>query len=526
MRTTSRQAGRWGPVIVALGVAFAAWSVGQAAMANEPTDVRVISVTRGGSDGGVTITVSVPMQQVAAASAPGGLTAVAADGTPLSPTVAAVAPSATAVVVLLHTAGADWITYQRATGAAAELLRTVNPAVPVAIVSSTGIVVAPMGTDRGASLAALGRPATPAPVAFPAALAATGTQVAGRGYLDPLAVVIDGGAGDPGATLPVDALAPAGMGWRIIPVGTTASPLITQFAQRTGITLPVGSDPIALVDDAVGLVSARFSLRLPASVAGPVTVHLHGSSGELTAAVAVPAAAPATTAAPAVPAPTTPGATTAPASTTAAAVTRVPVTTVVAVSTTPVVLVERPAVTAVVAPPVPSSDSSSSWWAPVLGGAVAVAAVGGGALLVGRRRSARRREAEPDPATEPDAGADGPVPAVAPAAVATPAAQYHYTDLSQPLPSGAVKSRPRREIVARVAVPEPGPSASGVSFERRRRVLTLARELGNVSEACRIVGVSRRSYYEWKRIADEQGVEALRPKREIRRGPDLEADES
>jgi transposase len=57
-------------------------------------------------------------------------------------------------------------------------------------------------------------------------------------------------------------------------------------------------------------------------------------------------------------------------------------------------------------------------------------------------------------------------------------------------------------------------------------VLTLARELGNVSEACRIVGVSRRSYYEWKRIADEQGVEALRPKREIRRGPDLEADES
>ena len=521
MRTTSRQSGRWRPVIVALGVAFAAWSVGQRAMANEPTDVRVISVTRGGSDGGVTITVSVPMQQVVAASAPGGLTAVGADGTPLSPTVAAVAPSATAVVLLVHTADADWITYQRATGAAAELLRTLNPAVPVAIVSSTGAVVAPMGTDRGASLAALGRPATPAPVAFPAALAATGTQVAGRGYLDPLAVVIDGGAGDPGATLPLDALAPAGMGWRIIPVGTTASPLITQFAQRTGITLPVGSDPIALVDDAVGLVTGRFSLRLPASVAGPVTVHLHGSSGELTAAVTVPAAVPATTAATTVPAATTPPAA-APAPTT---VTRVPVTTVVAVSTTPVVLVERPAVTAVVAPPVPSSDSSSSGWAPVLGGAVAVVAVGGGALLVGRRRSARRRDGEPDPAIEPDLGPDGPIAAVAPAAVPTPAAQYHYTDLSQPLASGAVKSRPRREIVARVAGPEAGPSGSGVSFERRRRVLTLAKELGNVSEACRIVGVSRRSYYEWKRIADEQGVEALRPKREIRRGPDRETGE-
>jgi len=48
----------------------------------------------------------------------------------------------------------------------------------------------------------------------------------------------------------------------------------------------------------------------------------------------------------------------------------------------------------------------------------------------------------------------------------------------------------------------------------RLRLFTLAEELGNVSEACRIVGVSRRSYYEWKRIADEQGVEALRPKRE------------
>jgi len=77
--------------------------------------------------------------------------------------------------------------------------------------------------------------------------------------------------------------------------------------------------------------------------------------------------------------------------------------------------------------------------------------------------------------------------------------------------------------VARVSAPlnagqPPGPGYA--TFERRRRVLALAEELGNVSEACRVVGVSRRSYYEWKRIADEQGIDALRPKRERMRGPE------
>ena len=48
---------------------------------------------------------------------------------------------------------------------------------------------------------------------------------------------------------------------------------------------------------------------------------------------------------------------------------------------------------------------------------------------------------------------------------------------------------------------------------KRLRVLALAEELGNISEACRIVGVSRRSFYEWKRIANEQGNDALYPKR-------------
>src|SRR4051794_32659699 len=190
MRTASRQGGRWWTVVVALCVAFAAWSVSRPAIAHEPTDVRVVSVTRG-DDGAVTIIVSVPMQQVGAATAPGGLSVSGADGVPMAPVVAALPPSATAVVVLVHTAGADVTTLQRATGAAAELLRTLDPAVPVAIVSTAGVVMAPLGTDRGAGLAALGHPSALAPAAFPAALGAVGTQLAGRGYVDPLAVLID-----------------------------------------------------------------------------------------------------------------------------------------------------------------------------------------------------------------------------------------------------------------------------------------------------------------------------------------------
>jgi transposase len=59
----------------------------------------------------------------------------------------------------------------------------------------------------------------------------------------------------------------------------------------------------------------------------------------------------------------------------------------------------------------------------------------------------------------------------------------------------------------------PTPSAADQAYAKRLRVLALADELGNISEACRIVGVSRRSFYEWKRIAEEQGNEALYPKR-------------
>jgi transposase InsO family protein len=54
---------------------------------------------------------------------------------------------------------------------------------------------------------------------------------------------------------------------------------------------------------------------------------------------------------------------------------------------------------------------------------------------------------------------------------------------------------------------------------RRRRLLHLAEELGNVSEACRQLGVSRTRYYEWKHAAERYGLEALTPK--TRRRPQM-----
>ena len=49
-----------------------------------------------------------------------------------------------------------------------------------------------------------------------------------------------------------------------------------------------------------------------------------------------------------------------------------------------------------------------------------------------------------------------------------------------------------------------------VLFGYRLRLFTLADELGNVSEACRRMGVSRQTYYRLKHNADRWGIEALR----------------
>jgi hypothetical protein len=67
-----------------------------------------------------------------------------------------------------------------------------------------------------------------------------------------------------------------------------------------------------------------------------------------------------------------------------------------------------------------------------------------------------------------------------------------------------------------------------VLFGFRLRLFTLAEELGNVSAACRAMGVDRSTYYRLKRRVDRWGLEALRI-RERRRprmpnqiGPHLE----
>ena len=45
---------------------------------------------------------------------------------------------------------------------------------------------------------------------------------------------------------------------------------------------------------------------------------------------------------------------------------------------------------------------------------------------------------------------------------------------------------------------------------RRLTVLELARELGNVAEACRRGGLDRTSFYEWKRRFQTQGFDGLK----------------
>ena len=46
--------------------------------------------------------------------------------------------------------------------------------------------------------------------------------------------------------------------------------------------------------------------------------------------------------------------------------------------------------------------------------------------------------------------------------------------------------------------------------QHRLSVLELAKELGNVAEACRQRGLDRTSFYEWKRRFQTQGFEGLK----------------
>jgi transposase InsO family protein len=58
-----------------------------------------------------------------------------------------------------------------------------------------------------------------------------------------------------------------------------------------------------------------------------------------------------------------------------------------------------------------------------------------------------------------------------------------------------------------------------IIYQRRIAVLDYAVQVGNVAEACRVFGISRTRYYEWKNVADRYGLEALMPKE--RRAPQM-----
>jgi len=51
-----------------------------------------------------------------------------------------------------------------------------------------------------------------------------------------------------------------------------------------------------------------------------------------------------------------------------------------------------------------------------------------------------------------------------------------------------------------------------IVYDRRVRLINYAAEIGNVAEACRVFGVSRKTYYEWVKRAGQYGLSALLPK--------------
>ena len=51
-----------------------------------------------------------------------------------------------------------------------------------------------------------------------------------------------------------------------------------------------------------------------------------------------------------------------------------------------------------------------------------------------------------------------------------------------------------------------------IVYDRRVRLIEYAARIGNVAEACRVFGVSRNTYYEWMKKAEEYGLSALLPR--------------
>jgi transposase len=51
-----------------------------------------------------------------------------------------------------------------------------------------------------------------------------------------------------------------------------------------------------------------------------------------------------------------------------------------------------------------------------------------------------------------------------------------------------------------------------IVYDRRVRLIDYAAKINNVAEACRVFGVSRKTYYEWQHRAEQYGPSALLPK--------------
>ena len=51
-----------------------------------------------------------------------------------------------------------------------------------------------------------------------------------------------------------------------------------------------------------------------------------------------------------------------------------------------------------------------------------------------------------------------------------------------------------------------------IVYDRRVRLIQHAAKIGNVAEACRVFGISRKTYYEWINKAEQYGLSALLPK--------------
>jgi transposase InsO family protein len=59
-------------------------------------------------------------------------------------------------------------------------------------------------------------------------------------------------------------------------------------------------------------------------------------------------------------------------------------------------------------------------------------------------------------------------------------------------------------------------TSNDIIYQRRVQLLELADELGNVSKACRLMGISRTRYYEWVGLVEQYGLDGLIPKQRRR----------